>query len=95
MNYLSASRNRLAIGWSPAGDGLDGALQRFEQWMADPDSPIRAIRRQPAREGEFAEIPESIAPALREALEKRGIARLYTHQAEAFTHATEGATWSW
>ena len=55
-----------------------------------PDSPIRAIRHQPAREGDFADIPEFTAPALRNALEARGILRLYTHQAEAFELSTQG-----
>ena len=29
--------------------GLAGAIARFEEWMADPESPVRAIRRQPAK----------------------------------------------
>jgi len=37
--------------------GIETSVARFEKWMADPDSPIRAIRHQPAREGEFADIP--------------------------------------
>jgi DEAD/DEAH box helicase domain-containing protein len=70
--------------------GLSGAIERFEQWMADPDSPVRAVRRQPARSGEFAEFPETLAPNLQKALVARGIDRLYTHQAEAFLHAGAG-----
>jgi DEAD/DEAH box helicase domain-containing protein len=70
--------------------GLSGAIERFEQWMTDPDSPVRAVRRQAARPGEFIEFPETLAPALQKALTTRGIARLYTHQAEAFSHATTG-----
>jgi len=70
--------------------GLSGAIERFEQWMADPDSPVRAVRCQPARLGEFAEFPEALAPALQNALTARGIAHLYTHQAEAFKHASDG-----
>jgi len=70
--------------------GLSGAIERFQQWMADPDSPVRAVRRQVARPGEFAEFPEILAPALRKALVTRGIDRLYTHQAEAFSHAASG-----
>jgi len=71
-------------------DGVATAVARFQQWMADPDSPIRAIRHQPAREGEFAEIPDSIAPALRQTLEARGIPRLYTHQADSFQRCAAG-----
>jgi DEAD/DEAH box helicase domain-containing protein len=67
--------------------GLSGAIERFQRWMADPDSPVRAVRRQAARQGEFAEFPETLAPSLQKALISRGIDRLYTHQAEAFSHA--------
>jgi DEAD/DEAH box helicase domain-containing protein len=70
--------------------GLSGAIERFQQWMADPDSPVRAVRRQPARPGEFAEFPETLAPVLQKALVARGIDRLYTHQAEAFSQAAAG-----
>ena len=70
--------------------GLSGAIERFEQWMADPDSPVRAVRRQPAQSGEFAEFPETLAPNLQKALVARGIDRLYTHQAEAFLRAGAG-----
>src|ERR1051325_2007763 len=70
--------------------GLAGAIARFEEWMATPDSPVRAIRHQPARAGEFVDIPDALAPALRESLTARGISRLYSHQAEAFAHASGG-----
>jgi DEAD/DEAH box helicase domain-containing protein len=82
----------LALGVSEVvrRDGVATAVARFQQWMTDPDSPIRAIRHQPAREGEFAEIPESIAPALRQTLEARGIPRLYTHQADSFQRCAAG-----
>jgi len=70
--------------------GLSGAIERFEQWMTDPDSPVRAVRRQAAKAGEFADFPEALAPSLQKALAVRGIDRLYTHQAEAFSHAAAG-----
>ena len=66
------------------------SVARFEQWMAVPDSPIRAIRHQAAREGEYAEIPASVAGALRDALIARGIPRLYVHQADAFERSVAG-----
>jgi DEAD/DEAH box helicase domain-containing protein len=69
---------------------IETSVARFEQWMADPDSPIRALRHQPAREGEFEAIPESVAPAIRGMLETRGIPRLYTHQAESVRLCLEG-----
>ena len=60
---LSASPDPLGI--ARRGEGIEGSVARFEQWMAAPDSPMRAIRHQAAREGEFAEIPAGVAPALR------------------------------
>src|ERR1035441_1428282 len=79
----------LGLGVAPQ-TGVKTSVARFEQWAAVPDSPIRAIRHQPAREGEFADIPPNAAPVLRKALESRGIPRLYTHQAEAFEHCIAG-----
>ena len=70
--------------------GLTGAIQHFEEWMARPESPVRAIRKQEARAGEFAEFPENLAPTLAKALASRGISQLYSHQAEAFGHAAAG-----
>src|ERR1700676_4035478 len=71
--------------------GLAGAIARFQEWMANPDSPVRAIRHQPAKDGEFVEFPELLALSLRQALQEgRGIAKLYSHQAEALAHAEGG-----
>ena len=70
--------------------GLEGAIEQFEKWAADPDSPVRALRRQPAREGEFAAFPSSLAEPLKRSLEARGIQRLYSHQAAAVEHAEAG-----
>jgi len=70
--------------------GLSGAIERFQQWMADPDSPVRAVRHQAARQGVFVEFPQALAPSLQKALVSRGIDSLYTHQAEAFSHAAAG-----
>jgi DEAD/DEAH box helicase domain-containing protein len=70
--------------------GLSGAIEHFEKWMSDPDSPVRSIKRQAARLGEFADFPETLSPELGKALVTRGIDRLYTHQAEAFEHAAAG-----
>lgn len=70
---------------------LELAVQRFEQWMQDPNSPVRAIRRQPAQAAQTEPIPDSVSPHLREALAKRGIHELYTHQADAFRLTESGA----
>src|ERR1700728_4299265 len=89
----------LALGLSESADpfviarrngGIETSVARFQQWMAIPDSPIRAIRHQPAREGGDAAIPASVARALREALAARGVPQLYVHQAEAFEHCRAG-----
>ncbi len=63
---------------------LEAVVSRFEMAHREPDSPVRAVHHQPASEGEYAEIPVSVDCRLRAALETRGIARLYSHQAEAF-----------
>ncbi|MBE3554024.1 MAG: DEAD/DEAH box helicase [Thermicanus sp.] len=38
----------------------------------------------PPKEGKYSDIPPEIHPSLREALKKRGISRLYLHQAKAY-----------
>ncbi|MCS6952149.1 MAG: DEAD/DEAH box helicase [Bryobacterales bacterium] len=76
---------------SEAPSGLEAALRRFEQWMGDPDSPVRAIRRQPPSSGEFAPFPNSLHPELAQALRSAGIERLYSHQAESLRRVGEGA----
>ena len=68
-------------------NSVETAVARFEQWMTVPDSPIRAIKHLPARDGQFVDMPSPIAEPLRRALATRGITRLYTHQGEAFDHA--------
>ena len=70
--------------------GLAGAIARFEEWMADPDSPVRAIRRQPGEGRSVRRFPEALAPPLKQSLVSRGIRQLYSHQAEAFEHAAAG-----
>jgi DEAD/DEAH box helicase domain-containing protein len=63
---------------------LEAALAHFRALMQKPDSPIRAIRHQPARPADYVDIPESVHPKLREALTRRNMPKLYTHQGEAF-----------
>jgi len=70
--------------------GIEASLARFEKWMAAPDSPIRAIRCLPAREGEYRDLPDSVQPVLRSTLAQRGIERLYAHQADAFEATAAG-----
>jgi DEAD/DEAH box helicase domain-containing protein len=51
---------------------------------------VIATRVIPPREASYAAVPGSVHPALREALEQRGIDRLYSHQVEAFEAARRG-----
>ena len=73
----------LDLALSPRGS-LEAVMARFEAAHLDPDSPVRAVRHEPAVEATYADIPEAVDGRVRAALEKRGIARLYSHQAEAF-----------
>ncbi len=70
--------------------GLEGAIMRFTSLQQSGDPCIRAIHQQPAFAGSFADLPEDLPGALREALSRRGIDRLYSHQAEAYGHVTAG-----
>ena len=74
---------------------LQAALDRFAAGRlhdrADsPDGWVTAVRAIPGRAAVHAPWPESIDPRLRAALEARGIAQLYSHQAAALDHALAG-----
>ena len=75
---------------TPSRDSLASAIARFSSWMADPDSPVRAVRKQEARPAQFADIPDSVNKDLTRALHQRGIHQLYTHQRETFEIADSG-----
>ena len=93
---LGLSESPDPLGIARRSDGIETSVARFEQWMAQPDSPIRAIRHQAAREGEYAEIPASVAPALRQALDRAGHSPALLHQADAFERSRRRAgTWWW
>lgn len=51
---------------------------------------ITAVKRLPAREAQWASIPEWIRPELAAAYRSKGIERLYSHQAEAAERAHRG-----
>lgn len=74
---------------------LQSALEKLVagSWVDRPDTPdgvITAVRRLPAVEARYAPFPAAIDPRLRAALERRGIAELYSHQAESFAHVEAG-----
>jgi DEAD/DEAH box helicase domain-containing protein len=73
--------NQLAVSPKPS---LEAVVARYRKAHDEPGSPVRAVHHQPASEGTFADIPDAVDPKLRAALEAGGIARLYSHQAEAF-----------
>ncbi len=69
---------------------LERLVETFETMRQAPDSPITAIRRQPAREAEFVDIPATVDERLRAVLAKRGIDKLYSHQGAAFDAVSAG-----
>ena len=84
---LPATRTR------PDG-ALDAALERIGGHDVDrpdtPDSNVTAVRRLPAVAAMCAPFPEALDHRLKQALGSRGVNELYTHQAEAITHALAG-----
>jgi DEAD/DEAH box helicase domain-containing protein len=77
----------LAVATKPS---LEAVVARFRSAHQEPDSAVRAIHHQAATEGEYAEMPAGVDARLRAALAERGIARLYTHQADAFDRVASG-----
>ena len=69
---------------------LEAVVSYFRAKHLEADSAVRAIHHQPAAEGTFADMPALVDARLRAALEKRGISRLYCHQADAFAAIQAG-----
>ena len=69
---------------------LEAVVSYFRARHLEADSAVRAIHHQPAAEGTFADMPALVDAKLRAALEKRGISRLYCHQADAFAAVQAG-----
>lgn len=80
---------RPAAPWM-AARGLDAALSG---WRGDASFArnIALDHVVPATPARFAPIPEALAPSVAAALAKRGVERLYAHQAQAFELARSGA----
>ena len=68
---------------------LDELLQ---QWQNNPEFMSSVTRWEvvPAVEGSYRDIPEELDPRIREALVKRGIEKLYSHQAAAVEAVNRG-----
>ena len=75
---------------SPRDNSLAGVMARFEALQQRSNTPIAAIRTQPAREARFSEIPAATDPRIRAALASKGIKQLYVHQAQSLDHISEG-----
>ena len=73
---------------------LDAALDRIGGRDIDrPDTPdlhVTAVRQLRAEAAQFAPFPAALDDRLMQALQFRGIDRLYTHQADAIDHALAG-----
>lgn len=69
-----------------SGDGLT-LVQRLTQRYA---ACITGALKVPGQEGAFAPLPGDLPPALAQALRSRGIAELYSHQAQAWVSAQSG-----
>ena len=73
---------------SPRDSSLAGVMARFEALQQRPNTPIAAIRTQPAREARFSQIPSGTDPRIRAALANKGIEQLYVHQAQSLEHVS-------
>ena len=85
------ARNLPAINLPAIKGDIAPVVQKLERLALKEDSPVRAIRRTPARAADYAEFPETINPKLRAVLKNRGISRPYSHQAEAYERIAAGA----
>ena len=79
----------------PAHDqALQTVLDRLTGGLPDrPDTPdgwVTAVRRLPARQGDYAAFPDGMDERLRAVLGHRGIEHLYSHQAAAIESALAG-----
>ncbi|MFE8596175.1 DEAD/DEAH box helicase [Archangium violaceum] len=69
--------------------GLDAVLQGWrDDRQLSPSFVLDEVT--PARVGSYAPIPAEVAPQVREALQRRGIEQLFSHQAEAYQLARSG-----
>lgn len=71
---------------------MSGLEELIARWRDDPAFMRNVTRWEeiPAREGSYEELPSSLDPRLRETLRRRGIERLYSHQAAALRAAGRG-----
>ena len=74
------------------GAALSRMLDEHERAavLADDDPRVTAVKRLPPVPAAYAPFPSELDPRLRRALAARGIEQLYTHQAQAVSHALAG-----
>ena len=74
--------------WSKAR-GVDAVLRL---WRNEPKIQRNLVLDEtvPAVAARRADLPEGLSPAVRQALQRRGIDKLFVHQAQAFAFATTG-----
>ena len=84
---MSTDLARLIADRLPAPPDPARLLARLAQRYADR---ITGRFTLPAQPGRYAELPDDLSPALRAALQARGITRLYSHQAEAWDSVRSG-----
>jgi DEAD/DEAH box helicase domain-containing protein len=70
----------------PGTEPRSGPLERPDT----PDLQVTAVRRLPPLQAQYAPFPAALDSRLLRALEARGIAQLYTHQADTIEHALAG-----
>ncbi len=89
LNFGETSTAESALTFQPVSP-VPALVARFEQAMQEHESPVRAIRHQPAKSARFAPFPEKLDNRLRSAISARGIENLYAHQAQAIEHSLNG-----
>ncbi|MCX8118642.1 MAG: DEAD/DEAH box helicase [Desulfobacterota bacterium] len=80
---------RRSLGRETSGLSIEEVLQTWKRTKGI-SSCITALRVFEKREGEYRPVPDFLHPLLREALKSKGIATLYSHQAEALRSIQEG-----
>jgi hypothetical protein len=69
---------------------IERVVEQLEALRQHENSPITAIRRQPAKEAKHVDLPATVNARLAAVLAERGITRLYTHQSEAHDRIVAG-----
>ncbi len=72
-------------------DSASASVERLvERWASKYGDRITGYLRRPAQPAVTADFPHEMSDQLREALERRGIEALYSHQREAWDHVQRG-----